>query len=52
MARLSMPPRNRQIQLLLSPAVQSTVEREIKLAIDDRFPLCPTSPASRFHDGG
>ena len=39
MARLGMPPSKPPGPATFSPAVQSTVEREIKLAVDDRFRL-------------
>ena len=51
MTRANKPPSNRRIPLLSTRLFRSTVEREIKLAIDDHFRL-PELPASRFHDDG
>ena len=34
----------------VNPSVKSTVEREIKLAVDDHFRLPELSPASRCRD--
>src|SRR5580765_4011177 len=49
MARLGMPPSKPTDPVTVNPAVQSTVEREIKLAVGERFrvPKLPGTPLPR-----